>query len=330
LIHDCFIATDTVDRPESALRSSLSVPILSSRGALPSFSGSLTSSLAASLAAKPPVTPAAPIEATPGRTNSRGPSPSPASVDPAASEETKPERADQSAAAGLAAAIRNVSAPIAHGRRRTQLDESIDTLAFFEQYHQGRLGPPPAISSGAIPLPAKNSPVPVRQLPIVPTSDNLQPSVELSRAIETPSVEASTVAPVDSEIDVHALDAELYSAFPPALRQSLNMSGMNLKQGAKFANNDDASVAEVPAPGNFVMPTKPPHGRQIIISILSTWGDEHYVGLSGIELYGADGSKIEFGSNWAKSIRAFPSSVNDLPVHSAQSHFFHLVYADCG
>ena len=37
-----------------------------------------------------------------------------------------------------------------------------------------------------------------------------------------------------------------------------------------------------------------PQGSEIEIRILSTWGDPHYVGLTGIEVYDSYGEKVLF------------------------------------
>lgn len=36
-----------------------------------------------------------------------------------------------------------------------------------------------------------------------------------------------------------------------------------------------------------------PKGKKMVIEILSTWGDKHYVGLNGIEIFGEDGRLVE-------------------------------------
>ena len=53
-----------------------------------------------------------------------------------------------------------------------------------------------------------------------------------------------------------------------------------------------------------------PSGRELTIRILSTWGDKHYVGMCGIELFDNEGSPIEI-EDW--QIRAFPPDINILP-----------------
>ena len=50
------------------------------------------------------------------------------------------------------------------------------------------------------------------------------------------------------------------------------------------------------APVKFEIPILP-SGRSFTIVIKSTWGDPHYVGLSGIEFFDAYGSPIDFDDN---------------------------------
>ncbi|KAK4874619.1 hypothetical protein RN001_013979 [Aquatica leii] len=58
---------------------------------------------------------------------------------------------------------------------------------------------------------------------------------------------------------------------------------------------------------SFVIPELPV-GRLLQINILSTWGDKHYVGLNGIEIFGKNGKIVD-----VKKIHACPADVNILP-----------------
>lgn len=56
-------------------------------------------------------------------------------------------------------------------------------------------------------------------------------------------------------------------------------------------SEQDYGVLSLPPPPyrTVVIPVLP-RGKQLIFSILSTWGDRHYVGLNGIEVFSDDGS----------------------------------------
>ena len=35
-----------------------------------------------------------------------------------------------------------------------------------------------------------------------------------------------------------------------------------------------------------------PYGRELIINIRTTWGDKHYVGLTGVEIFSSTGEQV--------------------------------------
>jgi hypothetical protein len=66
-------------------------------------------------------------------------------------------------------------------------------------------------------------------------------------------------------------------------------------------------------------------GKVLAIEVLSSWGDEHYVGLNGLELYGPSGHLFSLSSSAQPrhsehgsivSIAACPSDLNILPEHA--------------
>ena len=74
-------------------------------------------------------------------------------------------------------------------------------------------------------------------------------------------------------------------------------------------NENAVKLVSEPISSTFVIPEFP-RGKQLVINITSTWGDQHYVGLSGIELFDQFGQLIKIGK---KQISAHPSSINILP-----------------
>ena len=53
-----------------------------------------------------------------------------------------------------------------------------------------------------------------------------------------------------------------------------------------------------------------PKGRELIINIRTTWGDKHYVGLNGVEVFTASGELAAI-----KNIQANPADINILPEY---------------
>ena len=85
-----------------------------------------------------------------------------------------------------------------------------------------------------------------------------------------------------------------------------------LKGSKSIKNNllDDEKTFLEP---EFIIPTLP-SGRYFKIVIYTTWGDPHYVGLSGLELFDSKGEIIRLKSN--NQIQASPADINILPEYS--------------
>ena len=68
----------------------------------------------------------------------------------------------------------------------------------------------------------------------------------------------------------------------------------NVKENAMKRDNGMINTHNR-APEQFEMPILP-NGKNFEIVIKSTWGDPHYVGLSGIEFFDENGSQIDFNN----------------------------------
>lgn len=53
-----------------------------------------------------------------------------------------------------------------------------------------------------------------------------------------------------------------------------------------------------------------PQGQRLVLHILSTWGDRHYVGLNGLEVFSSSGEPLQ-----PAHIRADPPDINILPAY---------------
>ncbi|EFA08803.2 katanin-interacting protein [Tribolium castaneum] len=81
------------------------------------------------------------------------------------------------------------------------------------------------------------------------------------------------------------------------------------KYNSKYKSK--SSKVKVAKESVFIIPELP-SGRTLLIDILTTWGDKHYVGLNGIEIFGLDGKLVK-----VKKITAVPPDVNVLPECNA-------------
>ncbi|XP_018326415.1 protein KIAA0556 homolog [Agrilus planipennis] len=99
---------------------------------------------------------------------------------------------------------------------------------------------------------------------------------------------------------------DIYATVQKPKLKSINSLPNSKAYNSFHAIERDVNLEEPP----FVIPTLPT-GKFLKIDILSTWGDKHYVGLNGIEIFGTDGRMVN-----VKRIRAFPPDVNILPENN--------------
>nr|XP_055221550.1 katanin-interacting protein isoform X7 [Gorilla gorilla gorilla] len=71
----------------------------------------------------------------------------------------------------------------------------------------------------------------------------------------------------------------------------------------------DGYSGETDAGGDFKIPVLP-YGQRLVIDIKSTWGDRHYVGLNGIEIFSSKGEPVQISN-----IKADPPDINILPAY---------------
>ncbi|XP_042364417.1 katanin-interacting protein isoform X2 [Plectropomus leopardus] len=80
-----------------------------------------------------------------------------------------------------------------------------------------------------------------------------------------------------------------------------------IAQGALCEGPDDDPSTE--REDEFEIPVLP-QGQRLVINILSTWGDRHYVGLNGLEVFSSSGEPLR-----PAHIRADPPDINILPAY---------------
>jgi hypothetical protein len=84
--------------------------------------------------------------------------------------------------------------------------------------------------------------------------------------------------------------------------------GFELNDSSK-GNKESSPISTPRIHKNTNLTPTLPAGRYLRINILSTWGDKHYVGLNGIELFDASGKPVVCG---IEQIQANPSDINVL------------------
>ncbi|KAM5197959.1 katanin-interacting protein isoform 4-T4 [Hipposideros larvatus] len=86
---------------------------------------------------------------------------------------------------------------------------------------------------------------------------------------------------------------------PPVLKEEKSEPTKRQDDGA--ADMDDGSDFKIPVL---------PYGQHLVIDIKSTWGDRHYVGLNGIEIFSSKGEPVRVAN-----IQADPPDINILPAY---------------
>ncbi|XP_058891524.1 katanin-interacting protein-like isoform X2 [Acipenser ruthenus] len=72
---------------------------------------------------------------------------------------------------------------------------------------------------------------------------------------------------------------------------------------------EEDPLSEADKDDEFEIPVLP-HGQHLVINILSTWGDRHYVGMNGMEMFSSTGEPIQVAR-----IQADPPDINILPAY---------------
>lgn len=72
---------------------------------------------------------------------------------------------------------------------------------------------------------------------------------------------------------------------------------------------EEENAVEAPDGNDFEIPVLP-YGQHLVIDIRTTWGDRHYVGLNGIEVFSSKGEPVQISK-----ITADPPDINILPAY---------------
>ena len=152
----------------------------------------------------------------------------------------------------------------------------------------------------------KNNRNPIACSPLPTHSNHANPSRR-----RTPSLQSSRTEPIISGAkSVPSLDEMLQSlaTFQHSHRGRLApMADATLDQFLEErVRTRDTPLKLEPEP-EFKIPELP-YGKFLSLSITSTWGDRHYLGLNGIEAFSSDGNKVE-----VCDIAADPPDINILP-----------------
>ncbi|NXQ51752.1 K0556 protein, partial [Anthoscopus minutus] len=95
-------------------------------------------------------------------------------------------------------------------------------------------------------------------------------------------------------------------------QQKINRPGeYQRKEGLQTLpkRQEEENSVEIQDGSDFKIPVLP-HGQHLVIDIRTTWGDRHYVGLNGIEVFSSKGEPVQIAK-----ITAEPPDINVLPAY---------------
>ena len=119
------------------------------------------------------------------------------------------------------------------------------------------------------------------------------------------STAEKTRAAVSARIAQDSPDALLHLSASPA-----TAAAVAAQQHFGSFETDDNQSDDICAE-NFAIPELP-EGSLLTFNILSSWGDKHYIGLNGIEVYSAEGQLVDIAN-----ISANPPDINILPEYDS-------------
>jgi protein JBTS26 len=121
--------------------------------------------------------------------------------------------------------------------------------------------------------------------------------------------------------DIHYINITEDSAAPKVSGKILSLapgSSTSIERGGRFMSRNipiESLRGDVTHAANteFCIPELP-RGKVLTLNILSTWGDPHYLGLMGIEIFDKSGHLVHL-SNPSEQIWANPADINVLPEY---------------
>ena len=131
---------------------------------------------------------------------------------------------------------------------------------------------------------------------------------QVLRALDAHDAREEQAARQQEEAETNAI-SELRSSWHVSQPRPATAGGNAPSPLGGAAAWEAASAAASPArPATGAAPRG---GSTLVCTILSTWGDQNYFGLAGLQLIGVDGAPMELG---AAQLKADPADLNEMSV----------------